>query len=80
LVNIWAALQQVPANPCVVNFGTKMCNVFAQKITVDALDNKLDDSVKEFYFSIFYEVLAVCHGCGWEQRSEDATGTFNMKP
>jgi hypothetical protein len=46
--------QQVPAKPCVVNFGTKMCNVFAQKITVDALDNKLDDSVfKGFYFSIF---------------------------
>jgi len=35
-----------------------MCNVFAQKITVDLLDNKLDDNVKGFYFYIFYEVLA----------------------
>ena len=50
--------RQVPADSCVVNFGTKMYNLFAQKIHVDVLDNKIDDNVKGFYFYIFYEVLA----------------------
>jgi hypothetical protein len=50
--------QQGPADPCVVNFGTEMCNIFAQKITVDILDNKIYDVIKGFYLSIFCDVLA----------------------
>jgi hypothetical protein len=36
-----------------------MCNIFAQQITtVDVLDNKIDNSLKGFSLSIFYNVLA----------------------
>jgi hypothetical protein len=33
-------------------------NCFPKKITVDVLDNQVEDNIKGFYFSTFYEFLA----------------------
>jgi hypothetical protein len=56
--------QRDSATPVVVDLGTKSA-IFAGKIMIVAIDYKLSDCVKGFYFSIFFEFLAAVerHGC-----------------
>ena len=45
------------------------CTIFfSPKIHVDVIDNKIDDNVKGFYFSIFYEVLAASNAMVADER------------
>jgi hypothetical protein len=72
--------QQGPAGPCIVNFGTEMCNVFAQKMTVDVLDNKIDDSVQGFYLPAWRQTpwLRIRVASGGEICMRNA-GTYKIK-